>query len=71
MDVADRQRPPLEKLRLARALKLANGICTDTQLDDWIKDYEQKGSLQWVKPTELTTIPHVCAKSRRNSGGAR
>jgi len=52
MDVADRQRLPVEKLRLARALKLANGICTDTQLDDWIKDYEQKGSPQWIKPAE-------------------
>jgi len=52
MDVADRQRPPIEKLRLARALKLTDGICTDSQLDDWIKDYEQKGSPQWVKSNE-------------------
>ena len=52
MDVADRQRPPVEKLRLARALKLANGICTNAQLNDWIKDYEQQGSPQWVKSKE-------------------
>lgn len=52
MDVADRQRPPVEKLRLARALKLASGICSDAQLEDWIKDYEQEGSPQWVKGKE-------------------
>jgi hypothetical protein len=54
MDVADRQRPPVEKLRLARALKLANGIRTDAQLDGWIADYEQKGSPQWLKPGDPT-----------------
>ncbi|HTU20170.1 MAG TPA: hypothetical protein VMG10_19050 [Gemmataceae bacterium] len=52
MDVADRQRPPVEKLRLARALKLADGICSDAQLADWIKDYEQRGSPQWIKSNE-------------------
>ncbi len=57
MDVADRQRPAIEKLRLARALKLAEGICTESQLDDWIKDYEQKGSVQWVKPDERHENP--------------
>lgn len=41
MDVADSQRSPLEKLHLARALKLAGGICTDAQLDDWIKECEK------------------------------
>ncbi|HEY7311928.1 MAG TPA: hypothetical protein VH643_21370 [Gemmataceae bacterium] len=57
MDVADLQRTPIEKLRLARALKLADGICTDSQLDDWIKDYEQKGSPQWVKPGQFADDP--------------
>jgi hypothetical protein len=56
MDVVDRQRTPVEKLLLARALKLANGICTREQLDDWIKDYEQKGSPQWVKPNESSKV---------------
>src|SRR5207245_1748217 len=32
MDVADPQRPALEKLRLARALKLAGDICADSQI---------------------------------------
>jgi hypothetical protein len=40
MDVIDSQRHAIEKLRLARALRLADGICTAGQLDDWIKDYE-------------------------------
>jgi hypothetical protein len=57
MDVADRQRPPVEKLRLARALKLAKGICTDAQLDEWITDYEQKRSPQWVKANEPQDDP--------------
>lgn len=56
MDVVDRQRPPIEKLRLARALKLANGICTGDQLEDWIKDYEQTGSPKWVKPNESMKV---------------
>jgi hypothetical protein len=70
MDVADRQRPPVEKLRLARALQLAKGICTDVQLDDWIADYEQKGSPQWIKPSEprddAARLREV-AKERRNA----
>ncbi len=60
MDVVDRQRPAVEKLRLARALKLTGGICTAEQLDDWIKDYERSrselgnedASPQWVKSNE-------------------
>ena len=70
MDVADPQRQPVEKLRLARALKLANGICTDAQLDDWIADYAQKGSPQWVKPNEArddaTRMPAL-EKERRTA----
>lgn len=52
MEIADPQRPPLEKLRLARALHLADGICSAEQLDEWIADYEQKGSPQWLKPNK-------------------
>jgi len=45
MVVADPQRSPLEKLRLARALKLrATGDRpTDAELDAWIRHYEAKG----------------------------
>ncbi len=40
MEVADPQRTPAEKLRLARALKLHSGLCTDARLEGWIQDYE-------------------------------
>jgi hypothetical protein len=40
MDVADPQRTPLEKLRLARALGLAPDLADDATLDAWIKEYE-------------------------------
>ena len=42
MDVADPQRPAAEKLRLARALKLAGDLCSEAQLDDWIRQWEEK-----------------------------
>src|SRR6266566_940372 len=48
--VADPQRPALDKLRLARALKLADDFCTNDQLDVWIKQYEDKKEITW--PTE-------------------
>src|SRR6202043_1032726 len=42
MDVADPQREPVEKLRLARALHLAGDLADDAQLDAWIRDYQEK-----------------------------
>jgi hypothetical protein len=48
MDVADPQRPAVDKLRLARALKLASDLCSDAQLDDWIRQYDEFGSPRWV-----------------------
>src|SRR5205807_300738 len=53
MDVRDPQREPVEKLRLAKALRLAGGLCSDAQLDDWIAQYEAKRPIQWVKPDEF------------------
>src|SRR5437763_371258 len=35
MDVADPQREPVDKLRLARALRLADGLCDDARLGAW------------------------------------
>lgn len=52
MDVADPQRPVLEKLRLARALRLAADLVPDSQLDAWIKQYQDAGEPQWVAPDE-------------------
>jgi hypothetical protein len=57
MSVADPQRPNADKLRLARALKLAAGIATDADLDNWIKQYEEKGTVSWVNPSEFPTEP--------------
>ncbi|HBI41789.1 MAG TPA: hypothetical protein DDY78_02905, partial [Planctomycetales bacterium] len=52
MDVADPQRPSVEKLRLVRALHLGGDICGDDQLDAWIREYTEKGSPQWVHDDE-------------------
>ncbi len=41
IDIPDPQRPVVEKLRLARALKLAGDAATDAQLADWIKAYDE------------------------------
>jgi hypothetical protein len=57
MDVADPQRPAIDKLRLTRALRLADDLCTPSQLDDWIRQYETKGSPQWVTAEEMPTDP--------------
>jgi hypothetical protein len=57
MDVADPQRQPGDKLRLARALKLASDLCPDDRLDSWIRDHEQKRSPQWVGPDEARDDP--------------
>lgn len=54
MDVADPQRPPVEKLRLAKALKLATDVCPDAQIEAWIKQYEQnKGTIIWTGENEF------------------
>jgi hypothetical protein len=52
MDVVDPQRKPAEKLRLAKALRIAAGQVTDEQLDEWIANHEQKREPRWVKPDE-------------------
>jgi hypothetical protein len=45
MSVTDPQRSVLEKLRLARALRLVHDICPDSKLDAWIKQVEKTGSV--------------------------
>ncbi len=57
MDVADPQRPPVDKLRLARALHLATDVCGDAQLDAWIRDYQEKGSPRWLADDEARDDP--------------
>jgi hypothetical protein len=53
MDVTDPQRQPLEKLRLARNLRLAGDVCSDPQLDAWIKQYQEHGAPVWVSADEF------------------
>ena len=48
MDVADPQRPAVDKLRLARALAVADDLCSKKQLDDWIRRYEDKTGPSWA-----------------------
>ncbi|HEX5273350.1 MAG TPA: hypothetical protein VFW33_22795, partial [Gemmataceae bacterium] len=54
MDVTDPQRPAVEKLRLALALKVADDVCPDTLLRDWIKQYDDDGEVRcWVADSEF------------------
>jgi hypothetical protein len=57
MEIRDPQREPAEKLRLAKALKLAGGLASNAQLDEWINQYETKRPIQWVKPDEFRDDP--------------
>ena len=66
MDVTDPQRPAVEKLRLALALKVAGDICPDAQLHDWIKQYDDDGDVRrWVADDEFADD----AEKRRQRGG--
>jgi hypothetical protein len=57
MEIADPQRPVVDKLRLARALQLAGDLCSDAQLDRWIRQYETQGEPPWVAPHEYANDP--------------
>jgi hypothetical protein len=61
MDIADPQRPNVEKLRVARALKLAEGVATEEQYLRWIKDYDDKKSPQWTSGEDHSAHDKVCA----------
>jgi hypothetical protein len=59
MGIHDPQRTPLEKLLLARALKIktATDLPVDELLDSWIKQYEQDGedsAPAWLSPADST-----------------
>src|SRR5262249_23676770 len=45
MVITDPQRPLIDKLRIARALKLATDICPDRQLDAWIEEAAANGQV--------------------------
>src|SRR5205085_5842263 len=58
MHVADPQRDPIDKLKLARGLKLAGDLCSGKQLDDWIRQYEdKKATIQRVAADEFLNEP--------------
>jgi hypothetical protein len=57
MDIADPQRTPAEKLRLARALHIAADLCGDELLEAWAADHDNKKTPQWVKPDEHRDDP--------------
>jgi hypothetical protein len=68
MTVPDPQRPAKDKLRLARALRLARDLCSDLQLDEWIGQYESTGGPRWVGENEYADDPErrrLLAEERR------
>jgi hypothetical protein len=68
MDVTDPQRAALDKLRLARVLKLLDPAGEEKRrVDDWIKQYEEKGGPQWIADDELANEP----EKRREVANAR
>jgi len=53
MEVSDPQRPAVDKLRLALALKVAGDLCPDNLLQEWIKQYDETGDIRrWVADNE-------------------
>jgi hypothetical protein len=67
-EIADPQRPAVDKLRLARALRLAPDLASDEQLTAWIADYEEKGAPVWLKADEHPDEP---ARRRELEAGRR
>jgi hypothetical protein len=57
MDVADPQRPAVEKLKLARALHVAPDLCSDLQLDEWIGQYKTPKGPRWIADDEYADDP--------------
>jgi hypothetical protein len=56
MKVGDPQLTPVEKLRLARALKMS-GDASEAQVDDWIRQYDEKKSVEFVGRDEFGGDP--------------
>jgi len=52
MELADPQRSQADKLRLARALHAAGDLCSEEQLEGWIRQVEHGAIVDWVTPTE-------------------
>jgi hypothetical protein len=67
MNVVDPQRPPADKLRLARALGLANGV-QEEWLARWVSDHERQREPRWLGPDEASGDP---ARRRELEGERR
>jgi hypothetical protein len=69
MDIADPQRFPAEKLRLARALKLVSDLASDDQLDSWIQDLDNRRAPQWLseddKPPDRLKRREMATRTRQ------
>src|SRR5262249_51028390 len=51
-------------------LHLAGPFCSDAQVDDWIRQYEEKGAPEWVKADEFPKEPErrgQAAEERRQA----
>jgi hypothetical protein len=53
--ITDPQRPPLEKLKLARALGIGQDICPREQLDEWIGQYDDPKKLPPQAPPRFVS----------------
>jgi hypothetical protein len=62
MDVTDPQREPLDKLRLVRALRLAEDLVPASRLAAWIDSLKDHKEIQWIDADEARTDP---AKKRQ------
>src|SRR5262245_6671028 len=51
-DIRDPQRPPADKLRLARVLGLHKGVITDEWIDCWIDDHEHQRDPRLIAPAD-------------------
>jgi hypothetical protein len=54
MQVTDPQRPPADKLRLARAVGLASDLAGDDLLDKWIEDLANNKEPRWLGADEVS-----------------
>ncbi len=63
MDITDPQRPAADKLRLARALKLAEDLGGADQLTDWIHQYETEKSPAFLNdPDSHRRYDEICRR---------
>lgn len=62
MDLADAQRPVLDRLRLAKALRLHEGLCSDEWLQGWLTDAEAGRDPTLSRPGEEKVYASLLSK---------